>query len=399
MSRIKVVFSIGAMHGGGSERQLTSLLRNLDREKFEPLLYLIYRKGPLLDEIPGDVQITSFEERFGIPRGPGFLMHRKRVDDMSRFLVESGAEISYDRTFLMTLIAAEAAQRVGVPNVSTIVTDPPVGFPLVAGRFQFVKKRILRRLYANSNVVLANSEGSARSAERFYGLQAGSVNVLYNGVDIADVQKKTANPTTDLWWAEKAGQKPLFRIVTAGRLDEKKGFQFLIQAIKELKSRRLDHEVRLAILGEGPDRFALQNQIQQAGLSGSIRLIGFQPNAPAWYMSADLFVLPSLLEGMPNVLLEAMVCGTPVLSADCNSGPREILGENEFGRLCEVGNAIALADEIQQFVESEELRTRYTSLAGDRVNQVFSIKTATRKLEQIFSDIVQGGRHGKDMQK
>lgn len=85
MSRIRVVFSVGAMHGGGSERQIVSILNNLDREKFEPHLYLIYRTGPLLDEIPDDVPITSFEERFGPPRGPGFLMNRRRIRDMASF--------------------------------------------------------------------------------------------------------------------------------------------------------------------------------------------------------------------------------------------------------------------------------------------------------------------------
>ncbi len=136
MPRLRVVFSIGAMHGGGSERQLVSLLRNLDRERFEPFLYLVYRSGPLLDLIPKDVPITSFEERVTASRLylPG-LMHSRRVRDFARFLQEVRADVSYDRTFLMTLISAAGAQRVGVPNVSTIVTDPETGFAPVAGRF------------------------------------------------------------------------------------------------------------------------------------------------------------------------------------------------------------------------------------------------------------------------
>ncbi len=396
MSRIKVVFSIGAMHGGGSERQLVSLLRKLDRQKFEPLLYLIYRTGPLLNEIPDDVAVTSFEQRFGKPCGPGFLMHRKRVADMRRFFAESGAHISYDRTFLMTLIAADAAQRAGVPNVSTIVTDPPVGFPLVAGRFQFLKKRILRRLYNQSDRVLANSKGAARSAEQFYGLRQNSVDVLYNGVDVDHVLQKAAQPITDKWWNEPATEKLLLRIVTAGRLDEKKGFQLLIAAIAQLQNRALNCELRLAILGEGPGRERLQVQIQDAKLGDVIRLTGFQPNAPAWYRSADLFVLPSLLEGMPNVLLEAMASETPVLSTDCKSGPREILGDNEYGRLCEPGSVDSLAAGIQEFIDHAETRNRYTSLAKDRVTERFSIQTATRGLEEIMSEIVERRRRGKE---
>ena len=77
--RIKVVFSIGGMHGGGSERQMLSLLRNIDRKRVEPFLYLVYRTGPLLDEVPDDVPIVAFEERYRGSGWPGILMHRRRV--------------------------------------------------------------------------------------------------------------------------------------------------------------------------------------------------------------------------------------------------------------------------------------------------------------------------------
>lgn len=400
MSRIKVVFSVGAMHGGGSERQLVSLLRHLDRDRFEPLLYLVYRTGPLLTEVPDDVPVTSFEDRFGPPRGPGFLMHRKRVADMSRFLSECGAHVSYDRTFLMTLIAAAAAQRIGVPNVSTIVTDPPIGFPLVAGRFQWMKKRILRRLYRQSACVLANSCGAAQSAERFYGLPPGTVHVQPNGVDLQQVRQKSELPIQDAWWnspAPSSSRSPsprLFRIVTAGRLDQKKGFHLLIEAVRVLSERGGDVSLRLAILGEGPCRSALQEQIQAAGLQNQIRLPGFRPEAPAWYRSADLFVLPSLLEGMPNVLLEAMACGTPVLSTDCRSGPQEILAGGQFGALCAVNSVPALIDGIQKFLADETAGTRYTSAATGHVQSHFSIESAVRRLEDVFQTVATHGEDG-----
>jgi hypothetical protein len=135
MRRIRVVFSIGAMHGGGSERQMILLLRHLDRTLFEPHLYLVYKSGPLLDQVPTDVPVVSFDTRVTPSRIylPG-LMHSRRVRDYARYLQEVQADVSYDRTFLMTLISAAGAQRAGVPNVSTIVTNPETGFAPVAGR-------------------------------------------------------------------------------------------------------------------------------------------------------------------------------------------------------------------------------------------------------------------------
>ena len=172
MRRIRVVFSIGAMHGGGSERQMLLLLRHLDRRQFEPLLYLVYKSGPLLNQVPSDVPVTSFDTRVTTSRiyFPG-LMHCRRVRDYARFLQEVNADVSYDRTFLMTLISAAGAHKAGVPNVSTIVTDPETGFAPVAGRFQWFKRKILHRLYNNSAQVLAVSNGAREAAIRFYGIR------------------------------------------------------------------------------------------------------------------------------------------------------------------------------------------------------------------------------------
>ena len=116
MSRIRVVFSIGALHGGGSERQIVSALTHLDRDRFEPFLYLVYRSGPLLSLVPDDVPIAAFEERDIRPPTaiPG-RMHRRRVADMRRYLQELQADLSYDRTFLMTLVSADASQQLGIP--------------------------------------------------------------------------------------------------------------------------------------------------------------------------------------------------------------------------------------------------------------------------------------------
>lgn len=385
MSRLRVVFSIGSLHGGGAERQTVSLLRHLDRQQFEPILYLVYRAGTLLTEVPDDVAIVAFEERETGWRRPGFMMHSRRVADMAGFLKECRADVCYDRTFLMTLIAAAAAQRSGVPNVSTIVTDPTYGFAPVAGRHQWLKKRLLRKLYSRSACVLANSEGAARSAERFYQLSPGLVTPLPNGVDVQQIlQKAVANPDHAWWMSPATSDRRLFRMVTAGRLGEQKGFHLLISAVQQLQAEQSEVEFRLAILGEGQERLRLEADIRRAGLEHCVQLVGFRQDAPAWYKSADLFVLPSFLEGMPNVLLEAMVCETPVLSTDCPSGPREILGDSQFGELCAVGNVESLVQGIQKFVADADLGRRYTSLAAARVTDSFSIQAAAKKLEHVL---------------
>lgn len=393
MARTRVVFSIGALHGGGSERQIVSTLTHLDRERFEPFLYVVYRAGPLLPLLPTDVPMVAFEERDGRPmtRIPGG-MHRRRVADMRRYLGEVNADLSYDRTFLMTLVAAEAAQSLRVPNVSTIVTDPATGFAPVAGRFQWFKKRSLRRLYERSASVLAVSDGAARSAESFYGLTPGRVVTQYNGVDVDAVRPDDSRPPSEWWSAPAIRDRRLMRIVSAGRLNHEKGFHLLIDAIALLQKEMTEIEFRLAFLGEGEKRAALQQQIDLHGLTDQISLEGFQREAATWIATADLFVLPSLVEGMPNVLLEAMACETPVLAARCPHGPEEILGQDEYGLLCEPNSVNRLADGIRRVLSDSSATKQRTTAAFDRIKSVFSQQVAVRRLENIFQSAINSSK-------
>ena len=396
MSRIRVVFSIGAMHGGGSERQLVLALRHLDRQKFEPFLYLVYRSGPLLSLVPSDVPITSFEERVTSSRIylPG-LMHSRRVKDFAAFLKEIKADVSYDRTFLMTLISAAGAQRAGVPNVSTIVTDPEIGFAPVAGRFQWFKRRILHRLYNNSSRVLAVSDGARESAKRFYGIRDEKIQTQRNGVDVELILEQSAKPIQNEWWIRppQQGTSKLVRIVSAGRLNHEKGFHLLISAVDELRRRYPDVELRVALLGEGPHRAKLEQQVIGLKLSDIVKLPGFQENAAAWYRSADFFVLPSLMEGMPNVLLEAMACGTPVISSNCHSGPAEILENGRLGELVAVNDVNSLLQGLLKSLQHPDAIRARVNDARRCVDAEWSIQAATRRLEMILLQAAQTKLH------
>lgn len=395
MARLRVMLAIGGMHGGGSERQLVLLLQHLDRSRFEPHLYLVYRTGPLLAQIPSDVRVHSFDQRVTPSRLylPG-LMHSRRVRDYARCLQENQIDVSYDRTFLMTLITAAGAQKVGVPNVSTVVTNPEIGFAPVAGRFQWFKRRMLHRLYNRSFRVLAVSNGARESAIRFYGIQPDRIVTHYNGVDFHAIDQAAQVPVNDAWWNQSHDQtgRQVFRIVSAGRLNHEKGFHVLIQAVRDLCQSMPQIAIRLALLGDGPHRDSLQFMINQMGLQNQmgqqdvVRLVGFQSNAPAWYRSANVFVLASLMEGMPNVLLEAMACGTPVVSTDCQSGPSEILQGGEYGTLIPVNDSASISRAVESIVLQPESARTMAIAAQNFARTRWSIQSAARHLEQHLEE-------------
>jgi glycosyltransferase involved in cell wall biosynthesis len=146
---------------------------------------------------------------------------------------------------------------------------------------------------------------------------------------------------------ESSPQKPekSFLIVTAGRLHPQKGHRILLQAVDELVHQR-HRSLKLIIFGKGESEASLRHYVQTHSLEQNVLIAGFVAEPRYWYRIADLFVLPSLWEGMPNALIEAAACGLPVLSTDCPSGPSEILDGGRCGRLVPTGDARAIADAI-----------------------------------------------------
>ena len=132
-------------------------------------------------------------------------------------------------------------------------------------------------------------------------------------------------------------------ILSAGRLVGQKDFSTLIRAFAEVVKSR---PARLVILGEGRERDALAALVRELGIGHAVELPGFVANPFAWMARARVFAVSSIYEGLSMVLVEAMACGTPVVSTDCPHGPREVLEDGRWGLLVPVGDAEALATAI-----------------------------------------------------
>jgi len=161
----------------------------------------------------------------------------------------------------------------------------------------------------------------------------------YNIVDDAYSRQAMCAAADDPWLEDK--QKPL--IVAAGSLVPWKGFTDLIAAMSKVLQRV---DARLLILGEGPMRAELTELISQHGLVESVRLPGNVENPLAYFRRADVFVLSSYVEGMPNVLVEAMLCGCTPVAADCPTGPREVLQQGRHGYLVPMRDPVLLSEGI-----------------------------------------------------
>ncbi len=176
------------------------------------------------------------------------------------------------------------------------------------------------------------------------------ITVIYNpSVVKAEVWAKAQAPLDHPWF--KPDQPPV--LVAVGRLQMQKDYPTLIRAFAQVRQSR---RARLLILGEGKERLMLEALIKKLGLEQDVSLPGFVMNPYAYMARASLFVLSSRWEGLPTVLIEALCCGTPVVSMDCPSGPREILRGGKYGPLVPVGNADALARAIETTLEGDTPR-------------------------------------------
>jgi glycosyltransferase involved in cell wall biosynthesis len=169
---------------------------------------------------------------------------------------------------------------------------------------------------------------------------------VYNIVDDRASRARLDEPVDDAWFTVK--DRPV--IVAAGNLAPWKGFADLIRAVSELSRR--GRPVRLVILGEGPHRSELERLVVELGLEDSVRLPGHTDNPLKFFARADAFALSSVVEGMPNVLVEAMMCGCTPVSTDCPTGPREVLQDGRFGYLVPVRDPVALAAGIERALDN-----------------------------------------------
>jgi len=163
--------------------------------------------------------------------------------------------------------------------------------------------------------------------------------VIYNPVVSPELYEKADAPLEHPWF--RSNQPPV--ILGVGRHYPQKGFDTLLRAFARV---RQETPARLVILGEGPERPNLERLASELGVAADVDMPGFDPNPFRYMKRAGVFVLSSRYEGLPNVLIQAMACGCPVVSTDCPNGPAEILDGGRYGALVPVDDVEAMARAI-----------------------------------------------------
>lgn len=360
-------FFLPSLCGGGAERVVLQLASSMSKRGEMVDLVLASATGEYLENVPKAVRIIDLNCSRVVTAVPKLVAYIKRENPAALLSTLNHANVA-------AIVAAKIAStrcRVIVRQASNPMCD--IGNPRIANR---VLKALMSIAYPLADDVVAVSEGVARDLSLLGYAPSRRTHVIYNPIDMGSLINLAEEHLVDPWFEENAA--PV--VLAAGRLVSVKDFHTLIAAFSHL---RRTVNANLVILGEGPLRPCLEKQVINLGLEGCVRLAGFKANPFAYMQRASVFVLSSIFEGFPNVLIQAMAVGTPVVATDCPHGPDEILDGGRFGRLVPPGDVLAMAAAMGQTLSAPPMRDDLRMRAS-----VFGIEESVRK----YHDLMVSGR-------
>jgi len=320
-----------SLHGGGAERAMVTLANGFAARGLRVDLVLASAVGPYVPEVSSDVRIIDLGSTRVSASLPGLVRYLRRERPQAMLSALNHANV--------IAVIARSLAKVETRLVVSEHTDVSGGGKQPRSLKQRCLPPLMRRAYRKADAIVAVSEGAADSLARAIGLSRDRVVVAYNPVVTPELARRAAESLDHPWFRE--GMPPV--ILAVGRMNPAKDYPTLFRAFAKVRRQR---DCRLVILGEGELRPMLEALVKELGVTDKVQMPGFADNPFPWMRRASLFVLSSAWEGLPTVLIEAMACGTPVVSTDCRSGPREILEDGKWGALVPVGDADALAEAI-----------------------------------------------------
>jgi glycosyltransferase involved in cell wall biosynthesis len=333
----RVAFFLQSLAGGGAERMMLNLAREFTSRGIRTDIVLVREEGSYLPLVSSLVRIVDLQAKRTIYSMGPLISYLRREQPAA--LLSTFANMSF---------AALVARRLA--RVSTrVVIREPVYTSIECHKRVSPHSRIEDRLrpwvcrWADG--IIAVSQGVARDMIENCGVPASRIHTISNPVLTPELVGLASEPIDHPWFAP--GQPPV--LLGAGRLTEQKDFPTLIHAFAKVRQQR---SARLVILGEGEERSSLEHLCKRLGVQEDIDLPGFILNPYAFMARAAAFVLSSRFEGSPNVVVEAMACGCPVVATDCPSGPSEILEDGRFGMLVPTHDPNALTKAILGTLEA-----------------------------------------------
>lgn len=320
------------MNGGGAQRIMLTLANSLAKKGLNVDLVLNRAEGPYMQEISERVNIITLGTSRAITSIiPLAYYIRNNKPDAILSAMNYINVITVLAKFLSFTNSKVVLSEHAYLSASLSQINKPI--------FNKIFKCFMSLTYRHADGIVAVSNSVADDLSKQLGIKRKKINTIYNPIVISDIVKKKDEVIENSWLLSKSVKT----IIGVGRLSNEKNFSMLIKAFSLVQNKV---DCKLIILGQGELETELKDLVKQLGLDNKVLFPGFSNNPYAWMTKADLFVLSSNHEGFGNVLVEAMACGTPIISTDCPGGPNEILEGGIWGDLVPVGDVKSLSDAI-----------------------------------------------------
>jgi glycosyltransferase involved in cell wall biosynthesis len=355
---------------GGVELAMLHLLARLDRQRWQPVLFHHAEPGlvPLLEQAQ-HLGVKLREVR-RMPLG------RQGALLVSQFVKELRAErpAVFHAHLTWPLACKYALVGAVMARIPAVVATEHLFIDLPYNRSTRIQQRLLA---AGVHCYIAVSHQLARHLQQAFQIPGRKIKVVHPAIPV-DRFNQSVNTTLRVSLTRPTKQS---LILTTARLDNQKGLCYLLEAA------RLVPEAVFVVAGDGPERTALEAKARELRLGDRIVFLGFRQDIPDLLASCDVFVLPSLFEGLPASVLEAMAAGKPVI-ATAIGGTDEAIVHGETGLLVPPADPTALAEAIQ-LVLSDPVRAQRMAAAGQaRVQQEFSVETMVQRVTTIYDELL-----------
>ena len=369
----RILIIDGPLGGGGAERVLIDILRNIDYDQYEVDLAVICRGGALMEEVPKQVKVIEL--------WPGYNLHYKLAYRASKLLhcnwlflrVMNGPKLRRDYDIEISFLEGMplklgALRTTGAKKVTWVHAD------LFTHRYeadQFYPGEELSCYNKMDAVVNVSKDCEKAFCKRFPDCTAEK-RVIYNPIDRAKI-KRMANE------AIVSKDDNVLTVITVGRVTPPKKPERLLQVARQAHEAGLP--VRFKWVGDGELRKDMESMRDQMGLRDMVDFVGFTSNPFPHIKAADIMMVTSDFEGFCLVICEAMCLGVPVISTR-TAGPSEIIGNNEYGVLTEL-SAESLFEALKEWVNNPDERLKVSQRAISRPDE-YSVEKTIQKLEKLI---------------
>lgn len=384
----KVIFFIPTLSGGGAERVVSELSCNLP-ECIRQYIVLFHDKI----SYPHRAELMSLGLDDDDSRNI-FVKAMRIIKRVVRFkkvvdAVRPDVVISFLQANTVNLLTRQCSKKNMYRAVISERTATSQIDMIMKGLYGFVNRTLMSLLYKKADKIVSVSEAIKYDLVRIFGVAEERITVIYNPIDAQKLSALAQEEVDHPWFMQTV---PI--IITVGRLSAQKDQKSLLEAFAYINKEK---RCRLVIIGEGDLRDDLLRRARSLGVENGVSILGFQRNPFKYIARSKIFVLPSLFEGFPNALVEAMAIGCPVIAADCVSGPREILDPSlshnsaisglrmaDFGILFPVGDIAAMADGMRLMLNDEKVRCRYADAAIKRARSFETGGITARYVDVLY---------------